>query len=78
MPLVRNTVSGVVVDLPYDKSIGHPWFGQWYTIAEKDKNEVLAPPRKVVEGELVKLDDEIEVDSVEDEIDLKDVKDVKK
>lgn len=77
--LVRNTVSGVVVDIPAEKALGHGWFGQFYVPAEKNKNEVLAPAYKVVDGERVKIeDDEIEVDSVDDEIDLKDVKDVKK
>ena len=47
--LVRNTVSGVVVDLPAEKSIGHPWFGRFYKPVEKPKNEVLAPPHEVDE-----------------------------
>ena len=49
--LVRNTVSGVVVDLAPEKSIGHPWFSKFYVPVDKPKNEVLAPPYKVEDGE---------------------------
>lgn len=64
MPLVRNTVSGVVVDLPYEKTLGHPWFSQFYVPADKPKNEVLAKPFKVNEdGEREPLDEKVETDA---------------
>lgn len=48
--LVRNTVSGEVRDLPAEKTLGHPWFSQFYVPVTKPKNEVLAQPYKVDEN----------------------------
>jgi hypothetical protein len=48
--LVKHTISGVVEDIPPEKSIGHPWFGQFYVPVTKPKNEVLAKPYKVGEN----------------------------
>jgi hypothetical protein len=49
--LVRNTVSGVTVDLPVEKTLGHAWFSRFYVPVDKPKNEVLAQPYEVEDGE---------------------------
>lgn len=58
---MKNTVSGVVVDLPAEKTLGHPWFSKFYTPVTKAKNEVLAPPYQVNdEGEREPLETKTE------------------
>lgn len=63
--LVKNTVSGEVRDLPAEKTLGHPWFSQFYVPVTKNKNEVLAQPYEIVDGErriIRPIETEAEVD----------------
>jgi len=58
--LARNTVSGVVAEIA-ERLLAHPVFGKVYVRVDKAKNEVLAPPYTVEDGERVPV-----VESTED------------
>lgn len=55
--LARNTVSGVVAEIS-ERYLAHPHFSKFYVRVDKKKDEVLAPPYTIEDGERKALETE--------------------
>lgn len=53
--LARNTVSGAVAEIS-ERNLAHPHFSKFYVRVDKKKDEVLAAPYTIEDGERVPLE----------------------
>lgn len=53
--LVRHTISGVAAEIP-ERMLAHPHFSKFYVRVDKKKDEVLAAPYTIEDGERTPLE----------------------